>query len=184
MATEIASPTFVHAWKTCPSSLKIFLNVYFWGDNVYFWGDNVYFWGDNVYFWEDNVYFWGTNVYFWVFSKILGFGNSVFVAGGGGGGLGLCGLGGARRGLRKYLKLYVKIICEPSSYLLRDTSGAQTTKALSTQPTMEGLAGDVVAREGLMRGMEVAFNFKCGLRELGSYTLRHPETPTMKGARP
>ena len=32
-----------------------------------------------------NVYFWGDNVYFGVFSKILGFGEFLFVAGGGGG---------------------------------------------------------------------------------------------------
>ena len=61
------------------SALKI-LHVYFWGDNVYFWGNNVYFWENNVYFWGKNVYFWENQDYSRGFSKIVGFGEILFVA--------------------------------------------------------------------------------------------------------
>ena len=61
--------------------------------NVYFWGDDVYFWGDNFHFWRNKVYSRG-------FSKILGFWEFLFVAGGRGG-FGTLWVEQLRRGFRK-----------------------------------------------------------------------------------
>ena len=66
---------------------------------------HVYFWGDNVYVWGDDAYFEGDKVFSRGFSKILGFGDFLFVAGGGGG-VGTLWVGGgpACRGFQKGVK--------------------------------------------------------------------------------